>query len=333
MFVTNQSTIVSYAKLCCAKYPTIVNALRESGITYPNTKSAYAQMDSKFAKSQLGIGWASNLAQLAMTYYWTEKQSPAPDPARIRQFYDNFIILSVLAQIIIDGCKREYEIDGMEEIKRIQAMECMRLTKNVISPEGKIKKVRCDYPMFMRYTKEIPLTKDGKELPAETIHSSRESLMSRLNSNLVCPMNWLQSWLDQIPNASTSKTIPTIYFFIKKEGKPNNRQMTKIQEIVKHYDLKIIELNTKNIDGDEYTETLIKYSEQMLSALRSVKIGNPVTMNRLIETSLGLAVSGRSRASRLQSTKYTRKILNALYRMDPDKFLANFESQLPNILV
>ena len=35
----------------------------------------------------------------------------------LREYYDNFVILSVLAQVIIDGCKREYEIDGEEEIE------------------------------------------------------------------------------------------------------------------------------------------------------------------------------------------------------------------------
>ena len=53
-------------------------------------------MDNKFAKSRIGIGESSNLAQLAMTYYWTNPS---------RELYDNFVILSVLAQVIIDGCK------------------------------------------------------------------------------------------------------------------------------------------------------------------------------------------------------------------------------------
>ena len=45
-------------------------------------------MDNKFAKSRLGIGWSSNLAQLAMSYYWTERDE---------DLYNNFVILSVVA--------------------------------------------------------------------------------------------------------------------------------------------------------------------------------------------------------------------------------------------
>lgn len=86
----------------CAKYAyenfhTIVNALGESGITYTNTKKSYADMDNKFSKSRLGIGWSSNLAQLAMTYYWTELAKDDPDDKVLKELHDNFIILAVLA--------------------------------------------------------------------------------------------------------------------------------------------------------------------------------------------------------------------------------------------
>ena len=38
----------------------------------------YSNMDNKFSGSKMGIGWSSNLAQLAMTYYWTEKAKDNP---------------------------------------------------------------------------------------------------------------------------------------------------------------------------------------------------------------------------------------------------------------
>ena len=97
MLVTNQPTMVACAARCYLEYPTIVNALKESGISYRNTKLDYAKMDSKFSRSRMGIGYSSNLAQLAMTYYWTEMQKPEPDEQLLRDLYDNFIILSVLA--------------------------------------------------------------------------------------------------------------------------------------------------------------------------------------------------------------------------------------------
>lgn len=88
IFATNNPIMVKCAKRCYDEFPTIVNQLKESSITYENTKLAYSQMDNKFAKSRLGIGWSSNLAQLAMSYYWTEQDE---------NLYNNFVILSVVA--------------------------------------------------------------------------------------------------------------------------------------------------------------------------------------------------------------------------------------------
>lgn len=97
LLVTDQPTMVRCAKKCYEDFPTIVNALNESGISYSNTKKDYAAMDSKFSKSRIGIGYSSNLAQLAMTYYWTEIGKDNPDTSKLNELYDNFIILSVLA--------------------------------------------------------------------------------------------------------------------------------------------------------------------------------------------------------------------------------------------
>ena len=72
------------------RFPTIVNDLKESGITYKNTLLEYARMDNKFSKSRIGIGYSSNLAQLALTYYWTELQKDNPNEERLHELYDKF---------------------------------------------------------------------------------------------------------------------------------------------------------------------------------------------------------------------------------------------------
>ena len=73
-------------------------------MSYNNTLADYAKMDNAMAESQLGIGWSSNLAMLSLTYYWTEmvKEEGLRDQDRLKELYDNFVILAVLAQIIID---------------------------------------------------------------------------------------------------------------------------------------------------------------------------------------------------------------------------------------
>ena len=158
--VTNNPVMVKYAEICYRDFPTIVNDLKESGITYKNTLLEYARMDNKFSKSRIGIGYSSNLAQLALTYYSTGfLQKDNPNEERLHELYDNFVILSVLAKSIIDGCKREYEIDGMKEIDRISKMPCMKLTKQVVGKNGRIKSAKFDFPKFMKYTRAIKTTK------------------------------------------------------------------------------------------------------------------------------------------------------------------------------
>lgn len=93
VLATNQPTMVKCAAYCYKHYHTIVNDLKESGVVYKSNKSEYARMDNTFSKSRIGIGYSSNLAQLAMTYYWSELQSANPDPKRLDELSDNFVIL------------------------------------------------------------------------------------------------------------------------------------------------------------------------------------------------------------------------------------------------
>lgn len=320
--------MVKCAEICYTQYPTIVNDLKESGITYQNTMTEYARMDNKLARSQMGIGYSSNLAQLALTYYWTEKQKPNPDKNRLKELYDNFVILSVIAQVLIDGCKREYEVDGMKELDRISKMNCMSIKKRIKDKTGKEKYIKYDFPEFMKYTREIQISKNNKALPLEEIQKNRDKLKQRINPTLSCPMNWLEECLDKIQGASTVKTESITDYFIKMKGKANSRQMTKIRKLIEDYDglVKYLQMNCDNKEA--LVSRLIEGSEYLLSELKKIKIGNPVTINRLIETALGLETRvGNSKQLSTSSTKYCRKTLNYLYKMDKKKFLINFKEK------
>ena len=322
--VTNHPTIVKCAKRCYEEYPTIVNALREDGKTYCNTKTDYANMDNKFSGSQMGIGWSSNLAQLAMTYYWTELAKENPDEILLKEYYDNFVILAVLAQLVIDSCKKTFEIDGEEEIKRISKLPCMSLTKTIEGDNGKIKTIKCDFPEFMRYTREIPHTKDGKELPLEVVSKNKSKLRRRINPDLQCPMNWLEEWLDKIQNISSTNTLPTKDFFIKMQGEANRRQMAKVQRLAEYWDGYIKNYTMAKNDNNAFF-CMIDVSREVVDEISKIKIGNIVTINRLIELSLGLSNEiGASHKRLYDPSKYTRKVLNLLYKSNKEKFLTNF---------
>ena len=57
-----------------------------------------------------------------------------------------------------------------------------------------------------------------------------------------------------------------------------------------------------------------------------MKIKNPKTMSRLIEIALNTSARGRKK----DYSRYTRNLLNLLYRMDKDAFLQNFAKNYTN---
>lgn len=319
--------MVECARRCYERFPTIVNDIGESGISYDNTPEAYAEMDNKMAKARLGIGWSSNLAMLAISYFFTEmeKDEDERDERLVRQLEDDFIILSVIAQLIIDGCKREYEVSGMDEIKRIGQQDCMHRTIMTFE-DGSLKEKKYDFPLFMKYTRPIPYTKNGKELPFSEINKSKKKLRDRVDPSLTCPMNWVEERLDKIQNASTSDSIPTENFFIKIKGKPKYKHLSKIIQLAKEYDDWIIE-STKPLyePENDFKEQLSLKAKYYSDEVAKIRTTNPVTINRLIEYCLGLNLHDNYKTSAYKTAnKYSLKIMNLLYKADSTKFLSNF---------
>jgi len=69
--VTYQPDIVAHAQYCYKKYPTIVNNIPKSSITYDNTTKSQSDLDNKLASLQMGIGLSSNIAGIALAYSYT----------------------------------------------------------------------------------------------------------------------------------------------------------------------------------------------------------------------------------------------------------------------
>lgn len=231
----------------------------------------------------------------------------------IKSLYDNIL------QIIIDGCKREYEINGMDEIDRIQKMPCMKMTKTV-ERNGIEREIKCDYPKFMKYTKDIQYTKDGIEIPFEIVRANKKKIYDRINYDLECPMNWLEEILDEIEPISSTNTTPTENFFVKIDGKPNHRQMSKIRKLVDEYDNFV---KTSKDQSDNISSQIEEF-QKLLEQVSKVKVNNLVTINRLVESALGLENDGKGRPIDKSAIKFTRKMLNVLYKTNREKFLNCF---------
>ena len=111
LYVTSQPEIVECAKEFYTEYPTIVNLIPKDKNVYDNTMDDYAKLDSSLAKSQLAIGLASNLAQIAQSYSYTFKDD---------KYQRYACILAVLAQVAIDNSKRRYDLDLSKSIDTIK---------------------------------------------------------------------------------------------------------------------------------------------------------------------------------------------------------------------
>lgn len=298
--------MVAAAKRCYEEFPTVVNEIPESGITYTNDLHQYARMDSKMQQAQKAIGGSSDSAQLAQSYYW-DKVAKGIDDDEKRELYENIIILAVIAQVSIDGCKKEYAVDPTVEIARIRAMPCM--------------KRKADYPLFMKYTREITTTKNGKERSRKEVKADKDRLARRIDQDIVCPMNWLQSALNKIQGVSERGVVSTKDFFVHMIGKANQYQLSNIRKIVEDYDRYV---QYHQFQTDEQIEDLIIKTETMLAKMKEIKINNILVINRLIATALG--VEWRTGSNRLakNASKHAKQMLNILYRYDKEKFLINF---------
>ena len=185
MLVTNQPQMVEAARVSYRDYPTAVNAIGQSNKTYKNEMIEYAKMDSIAQHAQLGIGLSSNCAQLCLSYLWTKK-AKGEDDAEAIELYHNCIVLATIAQILIDGIKRSFEVDGVAEIERIRATPVMtRKRKEIIN--GKEVEVKNDFPKFMKYVREVPLTKNGIEIEYSEVKKAREKISGRVDESLICP--------------------------------------------------------------------------------------------------------------------------------------------------
>ena len=310
-FVTNQPQMVEAARIAYRDYPTVVNEVGESGLSYDNTMSEYARMDSNMQSAQKAIGGASDTAQLSQSYYWSKVAKKEFDDD-CKQYYENTVILAVAAQLAIDGCKRVYEVDVNDDIARIRSQPCMKKAN--------------DYPNFMRWTHEIPVTKNGKERSQEDIAKDKDRVKRRIDESIVCPMNWLQNCLDKIQGSEKKDIIDTQKYFINFPGWANNRQMSKIRQLIEDYDgytKRIMLLMKDDNDNDDYINLLGLKTEEVLSELKKYKLSK-YTMNRLIGSVLGIDLGVSNQYKYHQSSKYVRKTLNLMYRTNRELFLQNF---------
>ncbi len=252
IYTTNQKDIVELAKKAYVEYPTIINDIKYDTNEYDKSMKSYSKMDQNISASQYNIGSASNIAQLALSYWF---DSGCED----KELEDVFIICSVLAQVAIDSCKRSFEIKVGSELARIEKMQCMKHDPR--------------YPVFYADVQEY----NNKKKKGNKLEIKKDDV-----GFFNCPMDLLYQIIeDGIIDLRKHKELNTKTYregeygvkpvFEYKADKVNvdRKQYKKVIDIVKEYDMRISSLNR---EGNTYHNERLNEFEICMEKLKNLTI-------------------------------------------------------------
>lgn len=187
-----------------------------------------------------------------------------------------------------------------------------------------------DYPRFMEFTHTIPMTKNGSNRDYEDIIKDKQKLNNRIDKSIVCPMNWMEEFLDKIQAAPYLKSIPTEDFFVWEKGRANSRHLGKVRRIVEEYADWVRQMAPLLIESNNeaMNEYFVK-SSAVIDELKGVHISK-VTMNHLIASCLGIDKTIPKKKLYKKASRYTRKMLNLLYKANREMFLSCWKTKDEN---
>lgn len=245
----------------------------------------YANVDNLLAGSRMNVGETSNLAQIALSYSNSFSDS---------KHYDFVCILSVLAQISIDSCKRSFDCDVNHEIRRIKRE--MDLNTN-------------GYPSFWRTIRP---------------DFNRPQL---INKQIACPMNYLNSYKDdQIRD--TRETYPMDKFFINYSPIEPRRKSKRVERLIQTYSLQLYKYNAEEDRENEEYFLLRQDFDDLVQDIRRTYISNNYLglMSWLINRALSITDSVRNHSDQMRSTlsKNRALLFKVLYEVSPRQFLQCF---------
>lgn len=287
IYTTNQPDIVNIAEAAYLNYPTIINDIEKGNSEYKKDMKSYARMDSKISSSQYAIGEASNIAQLALSYYYDSGSEST-------ELEDVFIICSVLAQVAIDSAKRMFDINVDSELSRLSNLPCMQ-------PEDGKK-----YPVFYAKVQEQKM-KGKKKKNAIDESEIRE---------YGCPMEILANIIEEnvIDLRKHRELMPytcslNMVFQYQAGRSRDSKQYKKVISIVQEYDEEVNKLDKSKSD---YSKNVDNLFDNCMIKLRNLTI-NKSTMYSLI--AYAFANNGDVRD----------RLLTVLYDKGPKKFLSCFK--------
>lgn len=283
VYVTNQPDIVNLAKKAYMEYPTIINDIGLKGESlYKKDMESYAEMDNNISSAQYAIGEASNIAQLALSYYYD-------DGAKSQELEDVFIVCSVLAQVAIDGCKREYDINVNKELNRLKLLPCMQPV------DGR------RYPVFYA-ERQKQKGYDKIEEPEIRSFNTPMEILAEIIEDEVIDLRKHKELIQYTCNLN-------MVFQYQTDRIRDSKQYKKVISIVQEYDSEVRKLDV-NEDGFSGKATML--FDDCMEQLRNLTI-NRSTMSSLILYAFASNDDVRDR------------LLTVLYDKNPKTFLSCFK--------
>ena len=249
VYATNQPEMAELARTAYIEYPTIINEVEEKGDSeYRFCLEDYAKMDNAIAAAQTSIGVSTDLAQMALSYYYDGDM-------KTEELKNVFIVLSVIGQISIDLAKKNFDIDVVKEIRRIKQLECM---KGIV-------------PEFMANAKKIKNPKKKYE----------EGMVKKLN----CPMDIMAEIIDEKVDKYAERVgriaLRKLFNTELVRTRVDDRKIKKLLELAKGYDEAMKKIRTDyNLSEDDslYYELMNSVLKKTLQKCGSKNIDQNVAM-------------------------------------------------------
>lgn len=295
-FVTDQPEIAMLAKSAYVKYLTIINDIpltAEKKQTYCKNLTSYALMDNNIAASQYAIGLSSNIAQLALSYYYDLMSKNKENEEDLKSLEDIFIICSVLAQVAIDSAKRTFDIDVSAELKRLKRSLNQFVKKYDIAKYPKF------YADIQNKLKNYYVKSDEVD---ETISCPMQIIYDILDKEIIdlrCVKDYSTSTYDMAALFSGCTGI----------GK-DSKQFKKIISYVEEYEKTV---SAEDKTAEDYSKNVKIKFDECIKKINKLKIKQQ-TMVALVKYAF------------TNSSKICDRILVVLFNSDKDNFLKCFIS-------
>lgn len=197
-------------------------------------------------------------------------------------------------QVSIDNAKRRFDVDLVEEIKRIK--KDMGIAEN-------------NYPSFWGIVK-----KDFNK--------------NKINSSLTCPMNYLCNV--KLNRYNNGAILPMSRFFKKFELDEQRRKCRKVEELIEKYSFDVWNYNiSEEKDADQWL-LLQDDFDNLIDDIRQLYLSNNYLglMSWLIDRAFCITKNARPTMSKSTLNKNKVILVKTLYAINPTNLLKVFSKNL-----